>query len=184
MNKSNLTVGPVMTSSWRRSSPAEHESDNRMRIRSCECVESIQEEHTSCWVVASLIFGHRSITVGEVKRRQTAAQDTSKLQPQKNMQQGSYRVESSPWSFYSGLRRRLMAEASSRSRYLAVIGERERQKSSDWAHPSPIPLAWKTQLLMRSFRDTRTASRWPAVMAPMNTGSRVSGATKITRGKE
>jgi hypothetical protein len=77
--------------------------------------------------------------------------------------------------FCSGLRRRLMAEASSRSRYLAVTGERERQKSSDWAHPSPIPLAWKTHLLMRSFRDTRTASRWPTVMAPMNIGSRVSG---------
>jgi hypothetical protein len=121
--------------------------------------------------------------LGKVKWRQTAAQDTSKLQPQKNMQQGSYRIASSPWSFCSGLQRRLMVEASSRSRYLAVTGERERQKSSDWAHPGPIPLAWKTHLLMRSFRDTRTASRWPAVMAPMNTGSRVLGATEITRGK-
>jgi hypothetical protein len=48
-------------------------------------VESIQEEHTNCWVVVPLKFGHWSIAIGEVKRRQTAAQDTSKLQPQKNM---------------------------------------------------------------------------------------------------
>jgi hypothetical protein len=170
-----------MMSAWRWSSPAEFEFGNRMRIRSRECVESIQERLTSCWVVAPLTFGHRSIAVSGVTRRQTAAQDTGKLQPQKNMQQRSYRTASSPWSFCSGLRGRLMTEVSSRSRYLAVTGERDRQKSSDWAHLGPIPLAWKTPLLMRSFRDTRTASRWPAMMAPMNTGSRVSVVTRIQR---
>jgi hypothetical protein len=67
------------------SSQVDHEFDDSTRIKVCGCVESKQKSTTIILVVVPLVFGHRSIAVGEVKWQQMAAHDTSEIQPQKNM---------------------------------------------------------------------------------------------------